>query len=47
MDQPTWFKSTYSSDNSQCVKCTHTRDDGMAVRDSQHPATQPCRSPEA
>jgi hypothetical protein len=36
MDQPTWFKSSYSSGNGQCVECAHTPDGGMAVRDSKH-----------
>jgi hypothetical protein len=38
MDQLTWFKSTYSSGNGQCVECAYTPDGGMAVRDSKHPA---------
>ena len=37
----TWFKSSYSSANGQCVECAHTPDGGMAVRDSKHPATPP------
>jgi hypothetical protein len=38
MDKLTWFKSTYSSHNGQCVECARTPDGGMAVRDSKHPA---------
>jgi hypothetical protein len=37
MNQPTWFKSSYSSGNGACIECAHIRD-GMAVRDSKHPA---------
>ena len=36
MDKLTWFKSTYSSANGQCVECARTQDGGMAVRDSKH-----------
>jgi hypothetical protein len=36
MDKLTWFKSTYSSANGQCVECARTKDGGMAVRDSKH-----------
>jgi hypothetical protein len=35
MDQPIWFKSSYSSANGQCVECARTPDGGMAVRDSK------------
>jgi hypothetical protein len=38
MDQLTWFKSSYSSGNGQCVECARTSDGGMAVRDSKHTA---------
>jgi hypothetical protein len=38
MGKLTWFKSSYSSGNGQCVECAHTPDGGMAVRDSKHPA---------
>jgi hypothetical protein len=34
MNQPTWFKSSYSSGNGACIECAHIRD-GMAVRDSK------------
>lgn len=37
MDKLTWFKSTYSSANGQCVECARTQVGGMAVRDSKHP----------
>jgi hypothetical protein len=40
MDQLTWFKSSYSSANGQCVECARTQDGGMFVRDSKHPAAQ-------
>jgi hypothetical protein len=37
MDKLTWFTSSYSSGNGQCVECARTHDGGMAVRDSKHP----------
>jgi hypothetical protein len=37
MDKLTWFTSSYSSHNGQCVECAHTPNGGMAVRDSKHP----------
>ena len=37
MDKLTWFTSSYSSANGECVECAHTPDGGMAVRDSRHP----------
>jgi hypothetical protein len=40
MDQPTWFKSSYSSANGQCVECARTQDGGMSVRDSKHPTDE-------
>jgi hypothetical protein len=43
MDKLTWFKSSYSSYNGQCVECAHTPDGGMAIRDSKH-ATGPALS---
>jgi hypothetical protein len=45
MDKLTWFKSSYSSYNGQCVECARTEDGGMAVRDSKHPATSPLSFP--
>jgi transcriptional regulator with XRE-family HTH domain len=39
MDNLTWFKSSYSSANGECVECARTPDGAMAVRDSKHPAT--------
>ena len=33
MNEPTWFKSTYSSANGQCVECA-LLPGGMAVRDT-------------
>jgi hypothetical protein len=36
MDKLTWFKSTHSSGNGECVECARTQDGGMAVRDSKH-----------
>ena len=38
MDKLTWFKSSRSSANGQCVECAHALDGGMAVRDSKHPS---------
>lgn len=38
MDKLTWFTSSYSSGNGECVECARTEDGGMAVRDSKHPA---------
>jgi hypothetical protein len=38
MDKLTWFTSSYSSFNGQCVECARTHEGGMAVRDSKHPA---------
>ncbi len=35
----TWFKSSKSSANGQCTMCARLPDGGMAVKDSQHPAT--------
>ena len=34
--QLTWFKSTRSSANGQCVEGAHLPHGGMAVRDSKH-----------
>ena len=34
-----WFKSTWSSANGQCAMCARLPDGGMAVKDSQHPAS--------
>lgn len=45
MDTPTWFKSSYSSANGQCVECARTPAGGMAVRDSKHPAAPPLTFP--
>jgi hypothetical protein len=36
-DKLTWFKSSHSSANGECVECARTPDGGMAVRDSKHP----------
>ena len=36
MDKLTWFTSSYSSGNGQCVECARTPDGGIAVRDSKH-----------
>jgi hypothetical protein len=38
MNKLTWFTSSYSSGNGQCVECAHTPDGGMAVRDSKDAA---------
>jgi hypothetical protein len=38
MSKLTWFTSSYSSANGQCVECAHAPDDGMAVRDSKDTA---------
>jgi hypothetical protein len=40
MDKLTWFTSSYSSGNGQCVECARTQDGGMAVRDSKHGAAE-------
>lgn len=34
-----WFKSSYSSGNGQCVLCARLPDGGMAVQDSKRPAS--------
>ena len=34
-----WFKSSKSSANGQCTMCARLPDGGMAVKDSQHPAS--------
>lgn len=34
MNGLTWFKSSYSSANGQCVECALLPDGGMAVRDT-------------
>jgi hypothetical protein len=34
MNGLTWFKSSYSSANGQCVECSPLPDGGMAVRDT-------------
>ena len=34
MNGLTWFKSSYSSANGQCVECALMPDGGMAVRDT-------------
>jgi len=34
MNGLTWFKSSYSSANGQCVECAPLPDGGMAVRDT-------------
>jgi Domain of unknown function (DUF397) len=34
-----WFKSSKSSANGQCTMCARLPDGGMAVTDSQHPAS--------
>jgi hypothetical protein len=39
MDKLTWFTSSYSSGNGQCVECARTQDGGMAVRDSKQPTS--------
>ncbi len=33
----TWFKSTRSSANGQCIMCARLPDGGMAVKDSKNP----------
>jgi hypothetical protein len=33
----TWFKSTRSSANGQCITCARLPHGGMAVKDSKHP----------
>jgi hypothetical protein len=33
----TWFKSTRSSANGQCITCARLPGGGMAVKDSKHP----------
>jgi hypothetical protein len=35
-DNLTWFKSTFSSGNGQCVECAHLPGSGMAVRDTKN-----------
>jgi hypothetical protein len=35
MEDLSWFKSSFSSANGQCVECARTADGGMAVRDSK------------
>jgi hypothetical protein len=45
MENLTWFKSSYSSGNGQCVECARGPDGGMAVRDSRHPAAGVLSSP--
>jgi transcriptional regulator with XRE-family HTH domain len=45
MDNLTWFKSSYSSANGECIECARTQDGDMAVRDSKHPATTPLSFP--
>jgi hypothetical protein len=40
MNKLTWFKSSYSSHNGQCVECARTPAGGMAVRDSKRPAAE-------
>ena len=47
MDKLTWFTSSYSSHNGQCVECAHAPDGGMAVRDSKHPANPALAFPRA
>jgi hypothetical protein len=37
MNGLSWFKSSYSSANGQCVECAKLPGGGMAVRDSKHP----------
>lgn len=36
MNGLTWFKSSYSSANGQCVECALLPDGGMAVRDTEN-----------
>lgn len=36
MNGLTWFKSSYSSANGQCVECAPLPDGAMAVRDTQN-----------
>jgi hypothetical protein len=36
MNGLTWFKSSHSSANGQCVECALLPDGGMAVRDTQN-----------
>jgi hypothetical protein len=36
MNEPAWFKSSYSSANGQCVECALLPSGEMAVRDTQH-----------
>jgi hypothetical protein len=33
----TWFKSSKSSANGQCITCARLPGGGMAVKDSKHP----------
>jgi len=36
MNEPAWFKSSYSSANGQCVECALLPSGAMAVRDTQN-----------
>ena len=36
MNEPVWFKSSYSSANGQCVECALLPGGAMAVRDTQN-----------
>ena len=36
MNEPVWFKSSYSSANGQCVECALLPSGAMAVRDTQN-----------
>ncbi|MGH7172125.1 MAG: DUF397 domain-containing protein [Gemmataceae bacterium] len=35
MEDLSWFTSSFSSANGQCVECARTPDGGMAVRDTK------------
>jgi hypothetical protein len=35
-DNLTWFKSTFSSGNGQCIECAHLPNSGVAVRDTKN-----------
>jgi Domain of unknown function (DUF397) len=35
MEDLSWFTSSYSSANGQCVQCARTPEGGMAVRDTK------------
>ncbi|MFD7894282.1 DUF397 domain-containing protein [Streptomyces sp. NPDC059568] len=45
LTQPTWYKSSYSGDQGNCLEVASTPGSGLAVRDSKAPTSPALRFP--